>query len=263
MDCTHYFTGSGKKGRPFRGWGGRVAEWTEKTAPKVEFGTWNPDKADPYNGGTVVFDCRPFDLVMFGANSKTMNSRDKTTQFGFAGLGPDGALRISDLPGDVDARKIFAAGGWLPPSSEEVAGCLLFGMQDRAITPSRLHEEINAVRKKTIEGFGIRSQQLDVTLPIWQILSPIHNVLAAASELLAAKRSEAAAARLQRAQVEVMAAVIALREAGEEPTNASVAGFLLGEPNHSAYHVKEKVRSLKKMLGDEFFRVENFEEGKS
>ncbi len=257
MDCTHYFNGAGKKGHSFRGWAGRVAEWPEKTAPVVEFGTWNPEKANPYNGGTVIFNCQPFDLVMYGAKSATMDSRDKTTKFGFAGLGADGALRIINLPNDSDARKIFAAGGWQPPSPEEIAGCLLSSMQDEAITLSRLHEEINVVRTKTIDGFGIYHQQLEATLATWPILAPIHNVLAAAAELLTAKKIEAATARLQRTQVEVRGAVIALREAGGEPTNAAIAAFLLTEPNQSAHHVKEKMRSLKKILGDVFFVVEH------
>lgn len=254
MDCTHYFNGAQKAGSPFRGWAGRVTEWPEKTAPMVDFGKWNPDKKNPYNGGTVVFDCQPFDLVMYGANLATMNSRDKTTRFGFAGLGLDGALRIADLPRDSDARKIFAAGGWLPPSPEEIAERLLSCMQDEAITSSRLNEEIEAARARTIEGFGMLSKQFDET-QLWPILFPILNALKASSELLAAKRSEAAAVRLKQAQVDVVGAVVALRVAGEEPTNAAVAAFLLSEPNLSAHRVKEKVRKLKKILGDDFFKV--------
>jgi hypothetical protein len=39
-----------------------VTEWTGNAAPKVELGKWNPDKANSYNGGTVIFDCQPFNL---------------------------------------------------------------------------------------------------------------------------------------------------------------------------------------------------------
>ena len=52
-----------------------VTEWTGNAAPKVELGKWNPDKANSYNCGTVIFDCQPFNLVMCGANSAEMDSR--------------------------------------------------------------------------------------------------------------------------------------------------------------------------------------------
>lgn len=79
MECTHYFNGAETKRRAFRGWAGRVAGWPEKGPPKLVFGTWHLDHANLWNGGTVIFECQPFDLVMFGANSAAMNSRDKTS----------------------------------------------------------------------------------------------------------------------------------------------------------------------------------------
>ena len=149
MQVTHCFVGPAKKGAAFHGWAGPIVEWTEKTAPKVAFGEWTPN---PVGGGCVAFECLPFQLCMFGANSKKMGARDKFTYFAFAGLGADGQLRLQKLPEGTDAREIFAAGGWTPPSAHDLAN------QIAALDNLDFSERLDAlisVAKLCSEGYGI------------------------------------------------------------------------------------------------------------
>lgn len=167
------------------------------------------------------------------------------------------------MPKNTDARKIFAAGGWVPPNSDLLVGDLQQCMQDSSITSARIKELITLLSAEVCAGFGIHSAHLEEVLSIWPILSSIHSILATATNLAANKQKEAAIKRQHWARHEVVAAIRALHKAGEQPSNASIAAFLLNEPDRSAFKVKEKVRSLRKMLGDEFYRIESFNESET
>ncbi len=115
-----FFSGAAKKGESFHGWAGPVVSWPEDAPPQVDFGKWQPDRASPRGAGVVDFSARPFALMMYGANSKTMRAKDKTTKFAFAGLTDEGDLRAVDL-GELDARDMFLNGGYHPPGVDVLA----------------------------------------------------------------------------------------------------------------------------------------------
>ncbi len=106
------FFGAGRKHGAFHGWCGEVIEWPVKSAPKIRFGEWRKDVNTDRGAGIATCTVRPYALIMFGANSSEMRSKDKTTHFGFAGLNEDGTLRVVVLPKNMDARALFGVGGW-------------------------------------------------------------------------------------------------------------------------------------------------------
>lgn len=112
------FAGATKKHVPFRGWAGPITEWQEKEAPKVSFGKWMPKQGCAYGSGTVTFSAKPFSVIMWGSNGPGMRPNDKTTAFGFAGLADAGGLCGIKLAKDVNARELYAAGGFQPADPE-------------------------------------------------------------------------------------------------------------------------------------------------
>lgn len=249
MECIHIFDGAKVKGQPFHGWAGRVTEWLENSAPKVDFGKWTQDKSNRYGGGEVVFTCEPFDLVMFGANSKTMRSFDKSTQFGFAGLSVNSTIKIALLPSGIDARNIFAEGGWKTPDPQAVGDSLYKILDSKNLTLSELDEHVASIRLQVINGFGVNRFELDDVLTCWAILSPIQSALKLANDKKTELREQRAAMNLQHAKAKVVNTVAALRELGVEPTYLSITDYWL-KGHQSNFEAKENVRKLKKILGE-------------
>ncbi|MFT0172071.1 hypothetical protein ACLKMY_24190 [Paraburkholderia mimosarum] len=121
MQLTIKLSGSYKKGAPFHGWAGSIADWPERRPPRLEFGKWTQDPSSARGGGAVTLEAVPYQLLMWGANSPKMSPRDKTTHFAFAGLEDAGGLWAAPLPAGTDARQIYSRGGWQPPEPTEIA----------------------------------------------------------------------------------------------------------------------------------------------
>jgi len=254
-ECQHIFAGASSKGAPFKGWGGSVIEWPIKKPPKVEFGMWESDKGNRYNGGRVIFQCQPFALVMYGANSMDMRTKDKTTHFGFAGLAPHGRLRIARLPEGCDAHKIFTDGGWIPPSLDDLSVRLVSLMQMSNVTFSQLTEQISTTKNAICDGYGIHQFEFSETVDSWTILEPIHSVLNIAEAQLKLLRVQSKENRYQQTLAMVNGAIAALQVDGKEITMSSIAALLVNEANEEASIVKEKIRGLKRSLGDDFQKI--------
>lgn len=252
MECIFKFNGAGRKGCAFIGWGGRVVDWPEKAAPKVEFGKWIPSTDNRWNGGKISFVCQPLDLVMVGANSKQMRSKDKTTQFGFAGYSMDGkTLRFIRLIDGMDARKIFSDGGLKPAKTpEQIADHLLVSVRQDNATTATLNEALGNAQEVTEVEYGVRPQEFAETIAAWPFFEPLNEAVTAAKELLKVKQADISAA----VSAEVLKAIDALNEKNVEVTNLTIASYLTNEPVE-AYKCKEKVRKLKKLLGEEFCKL--------
>lgn len=131
MQLTIKFSGSHKKGAPFRGWAGSIEDWPERRPPRLEFGKWTQDRSNAWGGGAVTLEAAPYQLLMWGANAPKMSPRDKTTQFAFAGLEDAGGLWAAPLPAGADARQIYASGGWQPPEQTEIAARIMMPELDQ------------------------------------------------------------------------------------------------------------------------------------
>jgi hypothetical protein len=250
-ECVQSFRGARSKGAPFRGWAGSVIEWPSNDAPRIAFGTWIPEVESRYNGGVVRFQCRPLALVMFGANSKEMRVKDKTTHFGFAGLAPGGRLCVAQLPVGIDARQIFSAGGWSPPNVNELTAGLVSLTQNGETTSSELSNLIASTEKALLDGFGIYRGGLIETLDSWPILAPIHAALDAATLALRILRDKSKMERYRQAVAEVNVAIAALQAVGSDITLNAIAAVLVNETDPAAHVVKDKVRKLKRTLGND------------
>jgi hypothetical protein len=100
------FKGASAKRQPFKGWVGKITAWPEGEPPELRFGRWIPEKGNRYNGGCAEIDgIEPGEVFLYGAASKEMRVKDKTTLFGRAELDDDGQLRVARLhKEDGDAR---------------------------------------------------------------------------------------------------------------------------------------------------------------
>ena len=167
------FKNAGRKGIPFTGWAGSVREWQENKAPRVNFGTWHKDTDSERGGGSVALDCAPYTLIMWGVNSRAMRIADKkTSTFALAGLAADG-LWTAPLPPDTEARRIFLAGGWTPPTPESIARQIL-DVQINAEFPGKEKELIERITENAWIKLGIRrGQDIRELLPAWPHLEPI------------------------------------------------------------------------------------------
>lgn len=250
MQVTQHF--NAPKRRLFHGWAGVITEWAEKAAPKVDFGYWNPI------GHTVTFDSQPFQLCMFGANSKGMHSRDKFTYFAFAGLGTDGTLVLQLLPKGTDAQEVFAAGGWIPPSINH-----LVDKVNRAgsLEIKDLQAEYYALMEECAEGFGMglgqhNEQRFFNVIGSWPMLEPLHTAFLALRErkehMVAERRAASAEAKKARLE-EVLAEMCS---ANVEITSLIAASRMLGISLTAdatiPHEVKEAARRLRKEFGDYF-----------
>ena len=168
------FKNAGRKGIPFTGWAGSVRDWQENKAPRVNFGTWHKDTAGEHGGGSVSLDCAPYTLVIWGVNSRAMRiANKKASTFALAGLTADGTLWAAPLPPNTDARDIFLAGGWMPPTPESVARQIL-DIQIDAEFPGKGKELIERTAENAWIELGIRrGQDIGELLPAWPHLEPI------------------------------------------------------------------------------------------
>lgn len=260
MVITHFFSGPAKKGAAFHGWAGVVAEWNLKSAPEVTFGKW---KRDPdCRGGSVTFEARPFQLCMFGANSKEMAPRDKFTHFAFAGLGANGALRLQKLPEDTDARGVFEAGGWLPPAVTD----LIHRVHSIAALEFREQlDEALSIVKCSSDGFGMgmrppagevaTSEKIDfiesfaLAAGKWPHLSPIMPAVRSFLEAYTLERDSRREKGAANRKDAFERAVSEVRALGGEITPIRIAAWMGGvkEMGESIPHkIKEKARRLKK-----------------
>ncbi len=257
MQLTHRF--NGPKRRPFYGWAGVVSEWPDKAAPMVDFGKW---KSDPAGGGTVTFECQPFQLCMFGANSKEMQSRDKSTYFAFAGLGIDGALVLHCLPEGTDAREVFAAGQWIPPAIDDIVDAV---NRAGSLEPNGMEEDIPALMRRCADGFGMNlgyrpnEKSFQNILTSWPMLSPLHAVFLAVREKQARAIAEKRAASADRRRVRFEEVLAEMAATNDEITPIIVASRMLGIPLTMeaviSRKVKDKAKELRRDFGDHFPEV--------
>lgn len=261
VECVHHFQGASRKRAPFRGWAGLVTAWPEKSAPTVAFGQWRPDVHSEYGGGSVRFVVPPFTLLMWGANSTEMRSKDKTTNFGFAGLSTEGRLRIAALPQGSDARDVFARGGWHPPDIKGIVKKMEFLIAGGTQTPSELSSGMDAVRAEVCLGFGIAPLELKAVLQSWTQLSCLECALSQAEQQLAQMRANAKAVRLAKTVFEVKSVIQELEALGQDLTQLSISTRLV-PAGSSPHQIKEKARNIKKALegetldlGDEWIRA--------
>lgn len=253
--CTHHFGGASRKGAPFRGWAGPIDSWPEKKAPVVAFGKWVQKPRDLNGGGVVTFACLPLAVVMWGANSKEMRSKDKTTHFGFAGLAPDGNLRIELLPHGLDARGLFAQGGWQHPNIDTIIERLASANDSSSLTSGDCHTVLETTKMEISKGFGIKSRDFELTLSSWPMLVPVLNALNTLTTKKDALDAKSAVRRRRQASVGVRRAILKLEADGCEVNQMSIAALLLQKPNLTNHDIKEKVRKLKRILGANFADV--------
>lgn len=233
--------------RPFHGWAGVITGWPEKASPKVDFGTWNPI------GRTVTFDCQPFQLCMFGANSKDMHSRDKFTYFAFAGLGTDGTLVLQHLPKGTDAREVFTAGGWMPPSIDHLA--------NQVNLVDSMETEYWALIDECCNGFGMPlvrhdEQRFFSVLGSWPMLEPLHTAFLALRERKDHMVADGRAASAQTRKARLEEVLAEMRSANLVISSLTAASRMLGIelPADATipHKVKEAARKLKKEFGGYF-----------
>ncbi len=265
MQLIHCFTGSTKKGAAFHGWAGPIIEWPEKSAPKVVFGEWNKGTAE---GGFVAFECLPFQLCMYGANSPKMAVRDKFTHFAFAGLGADGRLRLQKIPKGMDAREIFVAGGWTPPAAHDLAS------QISALGNVDFEQRLDAlitIIEICNDGFGVGhrvsrhcsgpSEKISAVeafaacLVNWTQLSEVEQAIKLFIQSYRrdwqSRRANASTAR--RAALEQ--AVSELRSASLDVTPIRAAAWMMGVKEVAEpikHEIKERARKLKKEFAEVF-----------
>lgn len=245
LQCVVAFGGASAKYRPFRGWGGSVVEWEEKAAPHVDFGKWLPTKGCLRNSGEVVFKCQPFQLVLFGANSKEMDQRDKTTQFGFVGLDVEG-VRVALLPKGADAQQVFLD-GWKTPSFEEVLA--------KVNAASRL-DDLADIQSFVAQGFGMAgSADFSAVARFWAekvpSLQAIQDTLFAKKNELTARRAEVKKRISDERRPAVQQVIIEMHSAGVEVSIESVAERL-AEAGGMKRHPSEIRRDLRKNFIDCF-----------
>jgi hypothetical protein len=255
-DCVHYFSGASRKRAPFRGWAGAIDAWPRGKPPVVGFGKWTIEPGNEYGGGDVRFTCRPFALVMWGANSEQMRVKDKTTHFGFAGLARNGQLRVAGLPSGVNARAIFDQGGWQPPSMETLLKKFVASSveADSPATLNALRNLIDQVRNETCSGYGIPRTHFDNVLSTWPQLHELTEAMKKVEAQLVECREEAKKNRLQQAINDVKCAVENLVRDGVEVTQLTVAAQLVPS-GKSGHEIKEKARQLRKILGESGLNV--------
>lgn len=225
------FSGAGRKGMAFQGWAGPVFEWQGKAAPQVGFGKWQPDKNNPRNGGTVIFDALPYVLIMWGANGPGMRISDKTTKFAFAGLGADGNLWAAPLPKDADARAIFTAGGWQPPAADDIAQDILV-IEIDPMHPADGKEKIMAILDAAKRELGLKGDWPDL-VNHWPHLTTIHVAATQKFQEWEAKRTVARANQQALLEAEITAAIATLSGDGMEPSMKNVA--VLMRPNNPRF----------------------------
>lgn len=251
VQLTHRF--DAPKGRPFHGWAGVIFEWPVKTAPNVDFGIW---KVDPSGGGTVTFQCRPFQLCMLGANSREMQVRDKFTYFAFAGLGNNGNLVLQRLPQDTDARAVFSEGGWKPPAIDDIVASVKHAC---SLELEEMETEICAVKRKCIDGFGMnlghRPNELrffDV-LASWQMLAPLHTAFLLAREKQERLGAERGLMSANARKVRLENVLAEMRAANAEISPLTVAFWMMGISSTDDTTIPYKVKDKAKRLQKEFF----------
>ena len=269
MRLIQNFKGPGKKGRPFYGWAGPVVEWPEKSAPKIAFGEWTKNSVT--GGGSVTFECAPFQLCMFGANSAKMDPRDKFTYFAFAGLGADGNLRLQVLPDGADARTVFAEGGWVPPAETEISSRI--SDLPKLDFKQQIDKALEVAAACNV-GFGMgfplprdsaeASEKLDAfagfvsCMAQWPQLAAITQAFQSFSKVhsqeLEKRRAEGRAIR----KTAVEKVITEMLESGFEVTPITVAARMLNVTDGEIpYQVKEKARRLKREFGEQFFDLSN------
>jgi hypothetical protein len=196
---------------------------------------------------------------MYGANSKAMHRRDKFTYFAFAGLGINGHLTLQHLPDGTDARAVFAAGGWTPPSIDEMVSSV---NRAASLGIEGIDSEFRSLMLRCSDGFGMnlgRGSNTEYFLNVlasWPMLAPLHvaflALLETRSRLLAERRAASSGPRRQRLE-EVLTLMTA---ANEEITSITVASKMLGIPLSSEAvmprRIKEKAKKLRKEFGDYF-----------
>jgi hypothetical protein len=255
--CLKQFSGASAKRAPFKGWAGPVVEWELKKPPTVDFGKWTSERASEYNGGTVECQCQPLALVMFGANSKDMRVKDKTTQFGIAGLAPNRQLHIAPLPRGIDARAIFAAGGWSAPNVDELAKELRIILAKVHLVPIELENELQSFERKICEGFFIIHRDLFDTLSSWPELSVLHADLQEATTNLQKMKAQYKESHRIKMLCAVNKAIEKLKTSEKDISLLAVASILVDEPDLNQHSVKEKARHIKRLLGDEIDQLIN------
>ncbi len=253
--CIHHFDGASRKGAPFFGWAGPVESWPEKKAPVIGFGKWVQNPISPYGGGDVTFTCPPLAIVMWGANSKQMRTKDKTTHFGFAGLAPFGNLHIVPLPQGTDARALFTQGGWQHPDIDAIIEQLTSATNNNVLTLGDYREVIASTKLEICSGFGITSTDFESTLSSWPMLAPIFSGWNSLIAKVDGLRSKANIRRRRQAYVDVGRAVRKLEVDGIEVTQMNIAALLLNHSEVTNHKIKEKVRKLKQLLGTNFEKV--------
>lgn len=241
--------------RAFQGWAGPISSWPEHAPPKVKFGIWK--LIDP-TVGIVTFECKPFQLCMFGANTKAMSPRDKFTYFAFAGLDSGGKLRLTRLPEGNDARAIFEAGGWSPPSIEEMVNSVTLAAN---LEIDEMDKAFQKLMLDCTNGFGIsyglRPNEVHFlnVLAGWPMLGPLNAAFLALKEKRALIRAQirTASANLRKDRLEKV--LESLNASNNAITAENVASNWLGIPLASdgiVPRVKEKAKKLKKEFGDHF-----------
>lgn len=253
MQLTKHF--DVPKKRPFHGWAGVITEWPLEAAPKVDFGKWTRDL------GTVKFDCVPFQLCMFGANSKEMNSGDKFTYFAFAGLGTDGSLVLQLLPEGTNAREVFAVGGWTPPDIEDLVNkvnragtSVIEGMPPA----QHLGMEFNALLLESARGFGMglgdrpNEQRFFNVLASWPQLAPLHVAFLAQREKLAKMVAENRANSLEAKRARLEKVLAEMRADNLEITSVTAASKILGIVLMADVEIPHKVKDAARRLRKDF-----------
>ena len=128
-------------------------------------------------------------------------------------------------------------------------------MEMSNVTFSQLSEQISTTKNAICDGYGIRQLHFIETVDSWPMFEPILSALKVAETQLEALRVQSKENRYQQTLVMVNEAIAALQIHGKEITCSSIAALLVNEANEEASIVKEKIRGLKRILGDDFKQI--------
>ncbi len=206
---------------------------------------------------------------MYGANSKEMAVRDKFTYFAFAGLGADGKLRLQKLPEGTVAREVFTAGGWTPPSIDNLVN-RIEALSDLDFK-ERLDEAV-AIVKLCCEGYGLdchlltyvkagTANKLDAISTIFLGLAgwPQLSDVALAIQVFLETYEQEWKNRQKHSAAEKQAAfnktVSEMQASGRDISPLSVAAWMMGFKDLGdkiPHEAKERARKLKKEFRNSF-----------
>ena len=247
------------KRRPFHGWAGVIIDWPKESPPKINFGTWMREQC------SVTFECVPFQLCMFGANCKEMHSRDKFTQFAFAGLGTDGALVLQPLPEGKDARDVFEVGSWTPPDVNDMVNRVNSASISKleSMSPAiDLENEFYTLMLECANGFGMclgtRPNELKFlnVLSSWPVLAPLHKAFLALRAKHAQLVKENQTASLEARKFRLNEVLAEMRLDNLEITSVAAASrilcFELTADSPIPHKVKDAARRLRRDFGNYF-----------